>query len=126
MAVDSTGCFLRVADLAWRRHEYRVVGVRNGRTMVPHAAAYQLSAPLAVLTWALIMLGVVSVVISAVFGHSVSLYTFLYPLSLIGSGPGWATVVFLIGMMLVNLGWMIWRFQMLGAVLRAYGGFRGS
>jgi len=73
-----------------------------------------LSAPLAVAAWALIILGVVGVVISAVFGNYAGLYTFLYPLPFMGNWHGWATGVFLIGMMLINTGWMIWCFQMLG------------
>jgi cytochrome c oxidase subunit 1 len=85
-----------------------------------------LSAPLAVASWILIMLGVAGVVISVVFGHYAGLYTFLYPLPFIGSWPSWATGVFLIGMMLINMGWMIWCFQILGAVLRAYGSLRGA
>jgi len=85
-----------------------------------------LSAPLAVAAWALIILGVVGVVISAVFGNYAGLYTFLYPLPFMGNWHGWATGVFLIGMMLINTGWMIWCFQMLGAVFRAYGGLRGA
>ena len=83
-----------------------------------------LSTPLAVASWTLIMLGVVGAVISVVFGHYAGLYTFLDPLPFMGSWPGWATGVFLIGMALINVGWMIWCFQMLGAALRAYGGLR--
>lgn len=85
-----------------------------------------LSAPLAVLAWTLIMLGVLGVVVSVVFGHFAALYTFLYPLPFMGSWPSWATGLFLIGMMLINIGWMIWTFQMLWAVSHAYGGLRGA
>jgi cytochrome c oxidase subunit 1 len=86
----------------------------------------ELNAPLALLAWALIMLGVVGVIVVTVFGRFGGLYTFLYPLPFQGNWPNWSTGVFLIAMMLVNIGWMIWCFQMLGAVLRAYGGFRGA
>lgn len=85
-----------------------------------------MSAPLAIVAWALIMLGVVVVVISVIFGHYAGLYTFLYPLPFIGSWPNWATGVFLIGMALINIGWMIWCFQLVGAVLRAYGSVRAA
>jgi cytochrome c oxidase subunit 1 len=85
-----------------------------------------LSAPLAVLACGFIMLGVVGVLVATVFGHFAGLYTFLYPMPFDGNWPNWATGVFLISMMLVNVGWMIWCLQMLGAVLRAYGGLRGA
>ena len=85
-----------------------------------------LSAPLAVLAWAFNMLGVGGVLVATVFGHFAGLYTFLYPMPFDGNWPSWATGVFLISMVLVNVGWMIWCFQMLGAVLRAYGGLRGA
>lgn len=85
-----------------------------------------LNAPVAVLSWVFIMLGVVAVVISIVFGHFTALYTFLYPLPFMGSWPSWATGLFLIGMMLINIGWMLWAFQILGGVLRAFGGLRGA
>lgn len=86
----------------------------------------RLSTPLAVASWALIMLGVAGAVISVVFGHYAGLYTFLYPLPFMGSWPSWATGVFLISMALINMGWMIWCFQMLSAVLRAYGSLGGA
>ena len=86
----------------------------------------ELNAPLAVLAWVLIMLGVVGVIVATLFGRFGGLYTFLYPLPFHGNWPNWATGVFLIAMMFFNIGWMIWCFQMLGAVLRTYGGFRGA
>ena len=85
-----------------------------------------LSAPLALLALGFNLLGVVGVVVATVFGHFAGLYTFLYPMPFDGNWPSWATGVFLISMVLVNIGWMIWCFQMLGAVLRAYGGLRGA
>ncbi|MDE3067344.1 MAG: cbb3-type cytochrome c oxidase subunit I [Verrucomicrobiota bacterium] len=86
----------------------------------------ELSRPLAVLAWALIMLGVVGVIVATLVGRFGGLYTFLYPLPFHGNWPGWSTGVFLIGLVLVNVGWMIWCLQMLGAVLRAFGGLRGA
>lgn len=86
----------------------------------------ELNAPLAVLAWAFIMLGVVGVIVATLFGRFGGLYTFLYPLPFHGNWPNWATGVFLIAMVLFNVGWMIWCLQMLGAVLRTYGGFRGA
>ncbi|MGH7990884.1 MAG: cbb3-type cytochrome c oxidase subunit I, partial [Limisphaerales bacterium] len=86
----------------------------------------EFNAPVAALAWVLIMLGVVGVIVATLFGRFGGLYTFLFPLPFHGSWPNWATGVFLIAMMLVNAGWMIWSAQMLGGVLRAFGGFRGA
>lgn len=86
----------------------------------------ELNAPLAVQAWAFIMLGVVGVIVATLAGRFGGLYTFLYPLPFDGNWPSWSTGVFLIGMVLVNVGWMTWCLQMLGAVLRTYGGFRGA
>ncbi|MEO6923131.1 MAG: cbb3-type cytochrome c oxidase subunit I [Acidobacteriaceae bacterium] len=85
-----------------------------------------MSAPLAITSWVLIMVGVVAAIVAVVFGHYSGLYSFLDPLPFMGSWPNWATGVFLIGMALINIGWMIWCFQILGAVARAYGGVRGA
>lgn len=83
-----------------------------------------LNAPLMVLAWILTMLGVVGVIIATIFGHFAGLYTFLAPLPFHGTWPSWSTGVFLISMMLVNLGWMIFSLQMLGSVIRFKGGLR--
>jgi cytochrome c oxidase subunit 1 len=83
-----------------------------------------LSAPLAILAWGLTLLGVVGVVVATVFGQFSGLYTFLDPLPFHGSWPNWATGVFLISMVLVNVGWMIWCLQILGSVFRLNGGLR--
>lgn len=85
-----------------------------------------LSMPLALFAWGMIVLGVVYVIAVTLFGHFSGLYTFLYPLPFYGSWPNWATGMFLISMVLVNVGWMIWCLQMLGAVLRMHGGLRGA
>jgi cytochrome c oxidase subunit 1 len=86
----------------------------------------ELNATLAVVAWGFMILGTVAVLVATVFGHFAGLYTFLYPMPFDGNWPNWATGLFLIGMVLVNIGWMIWCLQMLGAVLRAYGGLRGA
>jgi cytochrome c oxidase subunit 1 len=81
-----------------------------------------LSAPLAVLALTFTLLGVVGVLIATVFGHFAGLYTFLYPMPFDSNWPNWATGLFLISMVLVNLGWMIWCLQMVGSVVRMHGG----
>ncbi len=82
------------------------------------------------IAWAayvLIVLGVIGVLLSVLPGHFGAAWTFLYPLPFVGATwPNWATGAFLIGVALVMLGWIVWCTQMLGCVLRAYGGFRGA
>jgi cytochrome c oxidase subunit 1 len=85
-----------------------------------------LSAVPAVVTYGLTMLGVAAVLVATLGGGFAGLYTFLYPLPFHGTWPSWATGLFLIGILLVNFGWMIWCLQMLGAVMRTYGGLRGA
>jgi len=85
-----------------------------------------LSASTAVAAFSLVVAGVAGVLISTLFGGFAGLYTFLAPLPFHGSWPNWSTGVFLISMALITLGWMAWCLQMLGAVLRAYGGLRGA
>lgn len=81
-----------------------------------------LRASLAVAAWVLVLGGLIVAAVAVIFGHFAGLYTFLYPLPFIGSWLGWAAGLFLIGMMVMNIGWMIWCLQIFGAVLRAYGG----
>lgn len=67
--------------------------------------------------------GVLCVVLSIVAGHYGALWTMLYPLPFVGTyWPGWATGMWLIGTLLVMLGFMIWCGQILGALLERYGG----
>lgn len=86
----------------------------------------RMSATLAVAAWILIMIGVAGVLVATLVGRYGSLYTFLYPLPFRGTWPDWSTGVFLIALVFVNAGWMIWCCQMLAGVLRAHGGYRGA
>ncbi|MDA8377572.1 MAG: cbb3-type cytochrome c oxidase subunit I [Planctomycetia bacterium] len=85
-----------------------------------------LSAPTAVIAYLFIATGAAGVIISTLWGGFAGLYTFLAPLPFHGSWPYWSTGVFLISMTLITIGWMAWCMQMLGAVLRAYGGSLGA
>lgn len=77
--------------------------------------------------YAAMVLGVVGVLVSVVVGRFAAAWTFLYPLPFVGATwPSWATGVFLIGVALVMTGWMLYCLQLLGCVLRAYGGLRGA
>ncbi len=79
--------------------------------------------------WAygLILAGVVLVLLATVVGKFATAWTFLYPLPFVNpTWPFWSTGAFLIGMMLITLGWTVWSVQIFEAVLRAYGGLRGA
>ncbi len=87
----------------------------------------ELSAGAALVAYALVVLGVVAVLLSVFPGGFAAGWTFLYPLPFVGATwPSWATGTFLIGIMLVSLGWTAWCFQMLGFTLTRYGGWAGA
>ena len=60
----------------------------------------------AYLAFGLFVSGVAAVIVSVVVGHYGALWTMLYPLPFIGTyWPSWATGVWLIGTLLVMVGW---------------------
>jgi len=86
-----------------------------------------MSARLALWSYGLIVAGVALVVLATMLGRFAATWTFLYPLTFVNpTWPNWATGAFLIGMVLITVGWMLWCIQILEAVLRRYGGFRGA
>ncbi|MCC6240890.1 MAG: cbb3-type cytochrome c oxidase subunit I [Phycisphaerales bacterium] len=85
-----------------------------------------LNKSLAIAALLLNWIGVVFVLVSTLIGKYAGLYTVLMPLPFKGSWPSWATGVFLLGLVFVNIGWMIWCMQMLGGCMRAFGGLRGA
>ncbi len=79
--------------------------------------------------WAygLIVAGVVLVLLSTLVGKFGTGWTFLYPLPFVNATwPYWSIGAFLIGMVFVTLGWTVWCLQVLEALLRRFGGFRGA
>lgn len=77
--------------------------------------------------YGLVVLGVLAVVLSVLIGHFAAAWTFLYPLPFVGATwPSWATGSYLLGIMFVSLGWTLWCVQILGFVLREYGGWAGA
>lgn len=83
---------------------------------------------LAVGLWAFgtALTGIVLVAVAAGIGKFAAAWTFLYPLPFVNpTWPQWSTGAFLIGLTLVVVGWAVWCIQLLEAVLRGYGGFRG-
>jgi len=77
--------------------------------------------------YAFMTIGVVCVIASVWPGGFGASWTFLYPLPFVGATwPSWATGAFLIGLALIMFGWTVWCTQLLGCVLRAYGGLRGA
>lgn len=85
-----------------------------------------LNSKLAILVLLLNWLGVVGVIIATMVGKFGGLYSFLMPLPFHGNWPSWSAGLFLISMVLVNMGWMLWCMQMLGGTMRAFGGLRGA
>ncbi len=85
-----------------------------------------MSASLALWAYGLAVGGVVLVAAAAAFGKFGAAWTFLYPLPFLNpTWPAWSIGAFLVGMTLIVLGWSVWCIQMLEAVLRGFGGFRG-
>ncbi|TAM58886.1 hypothetical protein EPN52_09600 [bacterium] len=74
-----------------------------------------------------IMAGVAAVILSVFPGKFGAAWTFLYPLPFIGATwAPWATGAFLIGMMLVSVGWSIWCVQLLGCIMQRHGSLRDA
>lgn len=77
--------------------------------------------------WGLIVAGVLSVALATMIGRFGTGWTFLYPLPFVNpSWPSWSIGTFLIGMTFITVGWTVWCVQILEAVLRGFGGFRGA
>lgn len=75
-----------------------------------------------------IILGVVGVLVGVLIGGFAAGWTFLYPLPFETAGmwSTWSTVVFLIGMGLVGVGFSIYCIDVLKTVTEAYGGLAGA
>ncbi len=70
--------------------------------------------------------GILSVAVAAGLGKFGAAWTFLFPLPFVNpTWPQWSIGAFLIGLTLIVVGWAVWCIQILEAVLRGYGGFRG-
>ena len=78
-------------------------------------------------SYGLILGGVVLVLLATMVGKFAAGWTTLYPLPFVNpTWPFWSTGAFFIGLMLVTAGWTVWSFQILEAVMRAFGGLRGA
>ncbi len=85
-----------------------------------------MSASLALWAYGVTVGGVLLVAVAAAFGKFGAAWTFLYPLPFLNpTWPAWSIGAFLIGLTLIVLGWTVWCIQVLEAVLRGFGGFRG-
>lgn len=82
----------------------------------------------AVAGWVAAVAGVVLVLISIVFGGFAAGWTFLYPLPFDSAGdwPMWSTAVFLVGMALLGVGFVVYCIDVLKAVTEQYGGLAGA
>jgi cytochrome c oxidase subunit I len=85
-----------------------------------------LSLPRVLASYAVIMLGAVAVVVSTVVGGFAAGWTFLSPLPFHSAGQWstWATVTFLVGNVLVGVGFFIYCLDVFTATIAAYGGLR--
>ncbi len=85
-----------------------------------------MAASLALWSYGVTVGGVLLVAVAAAFGKFGAAWTFLYPLPFLNpTWPAWSIGTFLIGLTLITLGWSAWCIQVLEAVLRGFGGFRG-
>jgi cytochrome c oxidase subunit 1 len=75
-----------------------------------------------------ILLGAVAVLIAVLVGGFATGWTFLYPLPFhaVGQWSLWATVLFLVGMLLVGVGFVVYCVDVLQKVTAAHGGLAGS
>jgi cytochrome c oxidase subunit 1 len=87
-------------------------------------ADVELSVPRMLASYASILLGAVVVVVAVLGGGFAAGWTFLWPLpySSVGQWSTWATVVFLVGILLVGAGFFIFCVDVLEQVTRTYGG----
>src|SRR5690606_20434132 len=87
----------------------------------------ELSLRLGYWAYGLVMGGVVLVLLATLVGRFATGWTFLYPLPFVNpTWPTWSTGAFLVGMVLITLGWSVWCVQVLAALLRRFGGLRGA
>ena len=77
--------------------------------------------------YGLLLGGVLLVLAATVVGKFAAAWTTLYPLPFVNpTWPFWSTGAFFIGLMLITAGFSVWSFQILEAVMRAFGGLRGA
>ncbi len=85
-----------------------------------------LDARIAYIAYGFFAAGVICVVVSVIPGEYGALWTMLYPLPFVGTyWPSWATGVWLVGNILVMIGFVVWCMQVLAGLLARYGGLRG-
>ncbi len=68
------------------------------------------------------LVGVLFVAVAVLIGHFAAAWTTLYPLPFVGTfWPSWATGTYLLGYFLVSLGFALYCFDLLAAIIRVYG-----
>lgn len=73
-----------------------------------------------ILAMVLTVLGVAMIWCSAFVGNFHAGWTFLYPLPLYAAWSEWATHLFLLSIVILSLGWLIWSICMLRAIFKKY------
>ncbi len=105
-----------------------LLAMMGGLWYVVRAIVPRLDAGRAMAAYAAIVVGVVLVLVAVVFGGFAAGWTFLYPLPFESAGmwPTWSTVLFLIGMGLVGVGFTIYCIDTLKSVTETWGGLSGA
>ncbi len=105
-----------------------LLSMMGGLWYVVRSTIGRLDGRVAAAAYVSLVVGVVLVLVSVVFGGFAAAWTFLYPLPYAAAGMWgtWATVCFLLGMSLVGAAFMIYCIDMLRAVTETYGGLAGA
>lgn len=101
-----------------------LMAMMGGLWYVIRSVVPQLDYRLAVAGWGIIVGGVVLALVSILIGGYAGAWTFLWPLPFEAAGAWaqWATVVYLIALVLVGVGFVIYCIDMLRAITNHYGG----
>ncbi len=101
-----------------------LMAMMGGLWYVMRSVVPQLNYRLAVLGWGIIVGGVVLALVSILIGGYAGAWTFLWPLPFetAGAWAQWASVVYLLALVLVGVGFVIYCIDMLRAITNHYGG----
>jgi len=101
-----------------------LMAMMGGLWYVMRAVVPELDYRLAMASWGIIVLGVVFALVSILIGGYAGAWTFLWPLPFVNAAawPEWATVAYLLALVLVGVGFVIYCLDMLRAITNHYGG----
>ncbi|MCO5316577.1 MAG: cbb3-type cytochrome c oxidase subunit I [Solirubrobacterales bacterium] len=101
-----------------------LMAMMGGLWYVMRSVVPQLDYKLALASWGIIVLGVVFALVSILIGGYAGAWTFLWPLPFetANAWSEWATVTYLLALVLVGVGFVIYCIDMLRAITNHYGG----